>query len=132
MNIAMIIVRTLVGLLFIVSSISFFALMMGYMEMPPMEGAIKAFNDGLAATGYFFILLKTTELVCGFLLVIGRFVPLALVILSPVIVNILMVHLFLDRTGLPVAAFLVLSNIFLAYCYRSSFSPLLKAKALAG
>lgn len=128
MKIAMIIVRTLVGLLFLVASISYFALILGFMEMPVMEGPIKAFNEGLAATGYFFILLKVTELTCGFLLVIGRFVPLALVILSPIIVNIFMVHLFLDNTGLPVASFLVLADIFLAYYYRESFAPLFKAK----
>ena len=93
-----------------------------------MEGAIKSFNEGLAASGYFFTLLKVTELVCAVLLLTGRFVPLALVVLSPIIVNIFMVHLFLDRTGLPVAVLLVAANIFLAYCYRDAFRPLLKAK----
>lgn len=124
----MIVVRTLLGLLFLMSSISYFAIVMGFMQMPPLEGAVKTFNEGLAATGYFFTLLKVTELICGFLLVIGRFVPLALVILSPIIVNIFMVHLFLDNTGLPLASFLVLADIFLAYSYRESFAPLFRAK----
>ena len=123
MRIAMIIVRTLMGLLFLFASVTFLA---GLITPPPMpDGPMKMFNEGLAATGYFFILLKITELVCGILLVIGRFVPLALVILSPIIVNIFFVHLFLDRTGLPVAIFLVLANIFLAYCYRDAFKALL-------
>lgn len=128
MKIAMIIVRTLMGLLFLLASTSYFAIIFGYMEMPPMEGPVRAFNEGLAAAGYFFILLKLTELTCGFLLVIGRFVPLALVVLSPIIINILMVNLFLDRSGLPIAVFLVLADIFLAYYYRESFAPLLKSK----
>ena len=125
MKIAMIIVRTLMGLLFIFASVTF---LFGLITPPPMEGPLKTFNEGLAASGYFFVLLKITELICGILLIIGRFVPLALVILSPIIVNILMVHLFLDRTGLPVAIFLVLGSIFLAYYYRDSFRPLLRAK----
>jgi putative oxidoreductase len=126
MKIAMIIVRTLMGLLFIFASITFLS---GMITPPPMpDGPLKMFNEGLAATGYFFLLLKLTELTCGILLVVGRFVPLALVILSPIIVNILFVHLFLDRSGLPVALFLVLANIFLAYCYRDAFKPLLTPK----
>jgi hypothetical protein len=82
----------------------------------------------LAASGYFMTLLKVTELICGIALVAGRFVPLALVILSPIIVNIFFVHLFLDRTGLPVAIFLVLANIFLASAYWDKFKPLLEPK----
>ena len=128
MKIAMIIVRTLMGLLFLFASITYFLMMMGLFPVPEMNGAVKTFNEGLAASGYFFTLLKITEFVCGLLLVTGRFVPLALVILSPIIINILMVHTFLDRSGLPIAAFLVLANIFLAYCYRDAFRPLLTSK----
>lgn len=127
MKIAMIVVRLLMGLLFIFASVTFFLMMFGFFTPPPLEGPIKSFNEGLAASGYFFILLKVTELICGILLVIGRFVPLVLVILSPIIINILMVNLFLDRTGLPVAIFLVFSNIFVAYYHRDRFAPLLSA-----
>ncbi|SRR5687768_12460777 len=125
MKIAMLIVRTLMGLLFIFASVTF---LFGLITPPPMEGPIKVFNEGLAASGYFFTLLKITELTCGILLLVGRFVPLALVILAPIIINILMVHLFLDRSGLPVAIFLVLGSIFLAYYYRDRFEPLLRSK----
>ena len=118
----MIIVRTLLGLLFLFASVTYF---LNLIEAPPMEGPIKTFNEGLAASGYFFTLLKITELVCAILLLTGRFVPLALVILTPIIINILMVHLLLDRTGLPIAIFAVLADIFLAYYYRDAFKPLL-------
>ena len=126
MKIAMIIVRTLVGLLFIMASV---VVLFGFVAPPPMpDGPLKSFNEGLAASGYFMTLLKVTELVCGILLVLGRFVPLALVILAPIVVNILMVHIFLDRTGLPVAIFLTAAFIFLGYYYRSAFAPLLTPK----
>lgn len=124
MKIAMIIVRTLTGLLFIFSSVAF---LFNLIPVPELTGPIKTFNEGLAASGYFFMLLKVTELVCGILLLIGRFVPLALVILAPIVVNILMVHIFLDRSGLPVAIFLVAAMAFLAYYYRQNFEGVLKA-----
>jgi len=129
MKIAMIIVRTLLGLLFLMSSVVYLLMVMGVVPMPEIPaGPLKTYNEGLAASGYFMTLLKVTEFVCGLLLLTGRFVPLALVVLSPIIINIFMVHLLLDRTTLPVAICLVLANIFLAYCYRDAFKPLLTAK----
>ena len=125
MKIAMIIVRTLMGLLFLFASTAYF---FSLVQPPPMEGANKLFNEGLAASGYFFTLLKVTELVCAILLLTGMFVPLALVILSPIIINIFMVHLFLEPNGLPVAIVVVVMQIFLAYCYRDAFKPLLTPK----
>ena len=123
MKIAMIIVRTLLGLLFLFASLAYF---FNLVEPPPMEGPIKTFNEGLAASGYFFTLLKVTELVCAVLLLAGRFVPLALVILAPIVVNIFFVHLFLDRSGMVVAIFVVLATMFLAYYYRDRYADILK------
>ena len=125
MKIVMVIVRTLMGLLFLFGPVAYF---FNLVTPPPMEGAIKSFTEGLAASGYFFTLLKVTELVCGLLLISGYFVPLALVVLSPIIVNIFMVHTILDRSNLPMAIFLVVANIFLAFYYRDAFKPLLTAK----
>ena len=71
------------------------------------------------------MLLKVTELICGILLLSGRFVPLALVVLAPISINIFMVHLIMAREGLPVAIFVVASHLFLAYYYRDAFKPLL-------
>lgn len=122
MKIAMLFVRTLLGLLFLFASATF---LFGLITPPPMEGPIKTFNEGLAASGYFFMLLKVTELVCAMMLLSGRFVPLALVILAPISINIFMVHLFLQREGLPIAVFIIASQIFLAYYYRDAFKPLL-------
>jgi putative oxidoreductase len=113
------------GLLFIFGSVAFFLKLGGE---PQLEGNMKIYFDGLIASGYFLTLLKITELVCGIALIAGRFVPLALVILSPIIVNIFFVHLFIEPKGLPVAIFLVLANAFLGYAYWNKFKPLLEAK----
>ncbi|MGC3991960.1 MAG: hypothetical protein QM796_20170 [Chthoniobacteraceae bacterium] len=125
MKIAAIIVRILMGALFVFGAVMYFV----HPAMPPMSaGPLKTYMDGLIASGYFLTLLKATELVCGLALVSGFFVPLALVVISPVIVNIFCVHLFLEPSGLPVAIPLVLGNLFLGYAYREKFAPMLKAK----
>jgi uncharacterized membrane protein YphA (DoxX/SURF4 family) len=93
-----------------------------------MEGPVKTFNEGLAAAPYFMLVLKSTELFCGLAFLIGRFVPLAAVVIAPIIVQIFLFHTFMDRTGLPVAMFLVAANLFLAYAYRRSYASLFVAR----
>lgn len=126
MKIAMLIVRTLMGLLFLFASVTFLFNLIPTPEIP--AGPLKSFNDGLAASGYFMYVLKVTELICGLLLVTGYFVPLALVVLAPIVVNIFLVHAFLAPEGLPIAIFVVAAEIFLAYYYRDAFKPLLRPK----
>jgi uncharacterized membrane protein YphA (DoxX/SURF4 family) len=95
---------------------------------PEMTGPVKTFNDGLDAAFYFVPVLKITELLCGLAFLTGRFVPLATVVIAPVIVQIFLFHTFMDRTGLPVAIFLVCANSFLAYAYRKSYASLFVVK----
>ena len=125
MKIAMIVVRTLMGLLFLFASVTF---LLGLITPPPMEGVPKTFNEGLASVGYFFPVLKVVELLSGLAFVTGYFVPLATVLIAPVIVQIALYHTMIDRSGFPVAAFLVLANLFVAYNYREAYAGLLKAK----
>jgi putative oxidoreductase len=125
MKTAVTIVRVLTGLLFIFGSVAFFLKLGGE---PQLSGNMKIYMDGLVASTYFLPLLKITELVCGIALVAGRFVPLSLVILAPIVVNILGVHIFLEQSGLPVAIFLVLAISFLGYAYLNKFKPMLEAK----
>jgi uncharacterized membrane protein YphA (DoxX/SURF4 family) len=126
MKIAAIVVRTLLGLLFLFASV---VVLFNLVPQPELTGRVKIFNDGLAASGYLVTLLKVTELLCSLALLSGRFVPLALVVLAPIIVNILFFHSFLAPEGLPVAIFAFLSAIFLAWAYRKSYAPLFVAKA---
>src|SRR5262245_47370353 len=126
MRIAAIIARCLMGALFVFASVAYF---FQFVTPPPMEGPIKVFNEGMAASVYMFPLVKAIELLCGVAFLMGRFVPLALVLIAPVVVNITLVHAFLDPKGLPVALFLVVAAAFLAYVHRDSYRPLFKAKA---
>jgi len=123
MRIALIIVRSLMGLVFIFASITF---LFSLITPPEPTGAMKIFSEGLEASVYLMPTVKIIELICGIAFLSGRFVPLAAVIIFPIIVNIFFVHIYIDPTGLPVAIFLVLANIFVAYSHRESYKSLLK------
>lgn len=121
MKIAVIIVRTLIGLLFLFASVTYF---LNLVPQPEMTGNAKIFNEGLAASGYIMPLVKALELLCGLAFVTGRFVALAVVVIFPIAVNILLVHVFVIPEGLPVAIPLFLGVLFLAYAYRKNYEPL--------
>ena len=125
MKIAVIIVRVLVGLLFVfASSVFFFKLM----KEPELKGSAKLFMEGVSATGYFMPLLKSTEMACGLAFLIGRFVPLATVVIFPVVLNIFLYGAFVAPEGLPVGIFLLVANLFLAFAYRKHYTALVAAK----
>jgi putative oxidoreductase len=65
------------------------------------------------------------QIVGGLLLLIGRFVPLGLVLLAPVIVNIDLVHILLDPSGLPMAAVISILLVFLIWRYCDAFKGIL-------
>jgi uncharacterized membrane protein YphA (DoxX/SURF4 family) len=98
--------------------------------LPPAEGAAAVFINGLSASRYFFPLLFIAYLLTGAALLIGRFVPLALTMLAPIIFNIAVMHLFLPASGAEIclAALVTLLEIFLAWSYRAAFRPLLRAR----
>ncbi|GBF50918.1 DoxX family protein [Leptospira ryugenii] len=129
MKIAVIVVRTLVGALFAFGAVAYFG---NFVPQPELTGNMKIFMEGLAASGYLITVAKVVELLVGIAFLSGRFVPLAAVIISPIIVNIFFIHLFLDRKTLPVAIALVLSNAFIAYAHRSHYAPLFRSKSELG
>ena len=124
LRIAMILVRSLMGLLFVFASVTYFFKLI---TPPPPTGAMKVFNDGLEASVYLMPTVKVIELVCGLAFLSGRFVPLASVLIAPIIVNILLVNVFLFPEGIPLAVFVVLANAFLAYYHRARYRPLFRA-----
>jgi hypothetical protein len=119
--------RILLGLLFVVFGLNGF---LHFLPQPPISGPPAAFAGALFASGYFFPLLKGTEVAAGFLLLSGRYVPLALTVLAPVIVNILAFHLFLEPSGLPIPLVILVLELFLARSYRSAFRGVLQPHAL--
>lgn len=118
--------RLLLGAIFFVFGLNGF---LHFIPQPPPSGQMAAFAGGLMASGYFFPLLKGTEVVAGALLLGNRYVPLALTVLAPIVVNIVAVHAFLAPAGLGLALLIVALGVYLAYTERAVFAPLLRAKS---
>lgn len=95
---------------------------------PPPPPAALDFVLALIGTGYMFPLIKGTEVIAGLLLLGNRFVPLALALLAPVVVNIVAYHLFLAPSGLLLPLALLAAELWLAYSYRDAFAPMLRAR----
>ena len=95
-------------------------------DIYPEHGArAEAFLNALVGSGYAWPLIKTTEVLVALALLSGRFVPLALVIFAPVLVNIVGFHLTMEREGTGLAFTLAALTGVLAWSYRASFRPLL-------
>ena len=122
MKIATIIVRVLLGLLFVVFGSNAF---LQFMPMPPMEGPSGQFIGSMYVTGYLKV-IAAFQVIGGALLLLGRYVPLGLTLLGPVIVNIVLYHIFMDRAGLLMAVVISALSLFLLWSYRAAFSAVLR------
>jgi uncharacterized membrane protein YphA (DoxX/SURF4 family) len=120
--------RLVLGLIFAVFGLNFFV---GFLPAPELSPRAGAFFQALIDSGYLFAVEKVVELAAGILLLAGWFVPLALVLLAPIVLNILMFHLFLDPANLPLALVVTVLEVFLAWRYRHAFEPLLEARTAA-
>ena len=119
------IARTVLGLAFLVCGLNGF---LQFLPQPPMSGPAGDFAGAMAATGYLFPLVKGIEVMTGVLLLVDRYVPLALTILAPVVVNIVAFHAFLAPAGLVLPLVLTALGVYLAYAHRDSFAPVLRAR----
>jgi putative oxidoreductase len=124
MKITTIITRTLIGLLMLFASISYF---FALIKEPAQVGNMKIFNDGLKAAVYLMPLVKSIELLCGICFVSGKFMKIAPIVLFPIVINIFCISLFLANEVLPIGVFLLVGNLFLIYSNWASYRPLFKA-----
>ena len=113
--------RILLGLVFAVfGSNAFFH----FIAVPPMTGDAGAFMGALFHSGYIFA-IAALQVIGGLCLLAGsRFVALGLTILGPIIVNVLFYHIFLDRSGMPIAIVVAALGLFLLWVYRYKFPAL--------
>jgi len=123
MKILTIIVRVLLGLAFCIFGANAFLRFLPMPEPPPNLAGdyIKVFF----ASGYVYF-IGGFQLLGGLLLLIGKFVPLALTILAGVIVNIIIFHALMAPEGFPPAIVVTVLELFLVWRYREAFMPLLK------
>jgi hypothetical protein len=94
----------------------------------PLPAGAAAFAGALVSSGYMMPLIGATQLVVGVLLVSNRFVPLALALFAPFIVNSVAFHSFLEPSGLPMVAVFLALELYLAWAYRHSYRTMLAAR----
>lgn len=115
------IARVALGLMFTVFGLNGF---LHFLPQPEMSGPPAAFIGALVASGYLMALVKGVEVVAGVLLLANRQVPLALLLLAPIVVNIVAFHAFLAPAGIGVALVSAALTLFVAWTRRAAFAPL--------
>ena len=124
MKYAFAIARLLLGLLFTVFGLNAF---LHFLPVPPVPGLAGQFMGALLGSHYYVIAFGT-EVIGGLLLLSNRYVPLALTLLGPVIVNILSFHMFLDSENIAPALVVTVLWFVVFSQVRSSFAGLFVAK----
>src|ERR1700722_19163655 len=125
MKIVVLIARLLLGLVFFVFGVNAF---LQFLKSPIPRGLAGQFLQALFQSHY-GLAIGAVQAVGGALLLINRYVPLALTILGPVIVNILLYHLRLTHEGIGDALIVAVFWFALFLHYRRYFSEIFTAKA---
>lgn len=119
MKYVIVIVRVLLGLQFVVFGANAFLHFMG--PIPEMPGQAGAFMTALMSSGYIYV-VAVLQILGGLCLLLGaRFVPLGLTLLGPVIVNIILFHVFLLPQGMGIGIVDAVLALFLLWIYRFKF-----------
>lgn len=119
--------RIVLGLIFLVMGLNGF---LNFVPQPatPFPAAGLAFLSALIASGYMIPLVSGTQVIVAVLLLSNRFVPLAVALIAPVIVNIFAFHAFLVPSGVVIALLVAALEVYLAWTYRSAYLPMLAAR----
>ena len=120
--------RIVLGLIFFIFGLNGF---LQFLPQPPLPAKAIPFVTGLASTGYFFPLLKGAEILAAVLLLTNRAVPLALVILAPIVLNIVAFHMVLAPGGMGIALLVLALEVYAAWTHREAFAPLFARKEVS-
>ena len=115
------ILRMLLGVSLLIFGMNKFIAFIPIFDMAP---AAANFMESLNSTGYVLYVVASLELLIGGLLLFKKWVPFALILLAPIVVNVLLFHLFLDVSGMLVAVLMVAITGVLIYKYWKSYSSL--------
>ena len=119
MKILTLIARLLLGLVFVVFGLNGF---LNFLSMGPMPSGLAGQFIGALFLSHYFWVVAALQIAGGALLLVNRFVPLGLVLLGPVIVNILLYHVFLNPTGIALAIIVAILWLIVFYARRQYFS----------
>lgn len=125
MKIAALISRLLLGLIFLVFGLNGF---LHFIPMPPPTGVAAQFFGAIFASNYWVVIFGI-QVLGGLLLLINRYVPLALTLLAPVIVNIVFFHALMAPAGLPLAIVVVTLWTILAVRNKQYFAGIFAQQA---
>ena len=126
MKIIATIARILLGCVFVLFGLNIF---FQFLHMPPPpDGPAGDFAKALFVSHYFYV-VGALQLAGGALCLVGRFVPLGLTLLGPVIVNILLFHILLNPAGLPMAIIVSVLALIVLWQHRAAFAGLVKSSA---
>jgi putative oxidoreductase len=117
MKITALIARCLLGFVFLVFGLNGF---LHFIPQPPMTGLALQFVMALALS-HFMAVVFLLQIIPAILLLINRYVPLALVLLGPVLANIVLFHAFMAPAGLPLPIILSVLWLLVAYYHRAAF-----------
>ena len=124
MKTASTIARYLAGLIFLVMGLNGF---LHFIPFPPPAGVAAQFMDALYASHYLWVIFAF-QVIAGALLLANRYVPLAVAMLAPVIVNILTFHALMAPSGLPLALFVAVLWVLIFIDVRPAFSGLFQSR----
>jgi uncharacterized membrane protein YphA (DoxX/SURF4 family) len=119
MKIVFLIARLLLGLTFLVFGLNGF---LNFLNMGPMPTGLAGQFIGALFLSHYYWVVAVLQIAGGLLLLVNRFVPLALVLLGPIIVNIICYHVFLNHTGAGLAAVVTILWFIVFYSKRQYFS----------
>jgi putative oxidoreductase len=124
MRIVAVIARYLAGVIFVLMGLNGF---LNFIHFPPPTGVAAQFMGALYVSHYLWVIFGF-QVVAGVLLLVNRYVPLAVAVLAPVLVNILTFHLTMAPAGLPMAIFVALLWAVIFVSVRPAFSGLFQAR----
>src|SRR5580698_3925371 len=118
------IARYLAGVIFLIFGLNGF---LNFIPQPPPTGIAAQFIGALYASHYLWVIFAF-QIVAGALLLVNRYVPLAVAILAPVLVNILSFHALMAPSGLPLALFVTALWIVIFVDVRPAFAGLFQSR----
>jgi len=124
MRIASVIARYLAGVIFLVMGLNGF---LNFIPFPPPTGVAAQFMGALYVSHYLWVIFAF-QVVGGLLLLVNRYVPLAVALLAPVLVNILTFHVLMAPAGLPMALFVAILWTVIFIQLRPAFSGLFQSR----
>ena len=122
MRYAILVCRILLGLMFFVLGLNN---ILGFLKMPPPQNPDALTLMTILHVSHWMAFVGALMTIAGLLLLVNRFVPLALTLLAPIIVNILLYHALLWPHGVGPALLAVVLEVVLIAAYFRSFLPLL-------